>query len=66
MAEMSQAELLKRLRSVQNMAELDALRLTCVRVGEASGSVEVAREIQKAFIKAKNRLNRIPWAERTW
>lgn len=59
-------ELLQRLKEVKTMPNLDAMRLECVRVGEASGSVEVARRIQKAFIKAKNRLQRVPLRDRTW
>jgi hypothetical protein len=63
---MSAGDVMERLKTVKTMPELNAMRLDCVRAGEASGSVEVARQIQQAFIKAKNRLERIPWRERAW
>lgn len=63
---MNEAEVLKALKTVKTMPELDALRLDCVRAGEESGDIEVARRIQRAFIKAKNRLQRIPLSERSW
>lgn len=55
-----------RLKATKTMPELDALRMDCVRTGEASGSVDMARQIQQAFIKAKNRLERIPLSQRGW
>ena len=48
------------------MPELDALRIAVVRATEACSTTDEMREIQTAFIKAKNRLRRIPLADRNW
>ena len=47
------------------MPELDELRLETIKAMEKNGFAEF-KEIQREFVKAKNRLIRIPLRERTW
>jgi len=55
----------EKLKNVKTMPELDALRLETVQEMRNLG-VERYRGVQVAFIKAKNRLQRIPLRDRTW
>lgn len=57
-------ELIKKIELCQKMSELDALRMECVTTGKSDA--ETFQTIQKAFIKKKNQLNRIPLFERNW
>lgn len=63
------AEILARLKSVKTMPELDAMRLDVVNAmtsaGKEGGS-PAFYHVQTAFIKAQNRLRRIPLKDRTW
>ena len=54
-----------KLKHVKTMPELDALRGEVVAQMESGGRAEFEMA-QKAFIKAKNRLKRIPLKDRTW
>ena len=63
---MSESDILSKLKSVQTMPELDELRQETVKAMEADGTNTTFVRVQKAFISAKNRLQRIPWTERTW
>jgi hypothetical protein len=59
----------EKLDAVKTMPELDALRPECARAmtdaakerGEAG-----FHEVQDAFIRAKNRLRRVPLRDRSW
>lgn len=55
----------RKLKNVKTMPELDALRGEVVAQMESGGEAEF-KEAQKAFIKAINRLKRIPLKDRTW
>ncbi len=63
---MTEQELLNELKSVQTMPELDALRTDTVEAMEADGSGETFERVQGEFIKAKNRLQRVPLSQRNW
>ena len=58
-------EIVQKIREVKTMPELDALRLETVKAMKELGQ-EGFRSIQKEFIKAKNRLRRIPLKDRNW
>lgn len=55
-----------RLKRVATMPELDAMRVEVVKAMQSDGTEETFTRIQKAFVSAKNRLQRIPLRERTW
>lgn len=57
-------DLLKRIQACKTMPQLDELRIVLVREGKESE--ETFRTLQKAFIKKKNQLQRVPLSERTW
>lgn len=57
-------EIIQKLRKVKTIPELDALRLEVVKA--MRHKKETFYPIQKEFIKAKNRLVRIPLAKRDW
>jgi len=59
-------EIKEKLANVKTMPELDALRIETIKAMNAGGSSEIFYKIQKHFIKAKNRLKRIPVAQRNW
>lgn len=59
-------EVLEKLSKVETMPELDALRVETVKAMSSDGTAETFERVQKAFIKAKNRLRRIPLSKRTW
>ncbi len=63
---MNEQELLSKLASVSRMPDLDEMRIDVVRAMSADGKQETFERVQKAFIKAKNRLVRIPLKERDW
>ncbi len=63
---MSEQDLLKRLASVQTMPELDAMRVEVAETMTSDGTRETFERVQQAFIKAKDRLRRIPLRDRTW
>jgi len=56
--------IINRLRETKTMPELDAMRRDVVSL-MMEGPVAF-NGIQKEFIKAKNRLKRIPLKDRTW
>ncbi len=59
----------EKLAVVKTMPELDALRMETVAAMQAAGELSGEagfKKVQAAFIKAKNRLRRIPLVERTW
>ena len=58
-------EIVQKIREAKTMPELDALRLETVKAMKELGQ-EGFRSIQKEFIKAKNRLRRIPLKDRNW
>ena len=58
-------DIVKRIRAVKSMPELDALRIETVRAMMAGGGREFAA-VQREFVKAKNRLRRIPLNKRSW
>ncbi len=58
-------EILKRLKDVQTMPHLDAMR-TEVAAAMIGHGEETFHEIQDAFRAAKNRLRRVPLSERSW
>ena len=60
------ATIIDALRNVKTMPEVDALRKEVAKAAIAGGDAETFKRIQKEFIKAKNRLRRIPLAERSW
>lgn len=45
------------------MPELDAIRMEIVT---ATKGFEARETLQNAFVRQKNKLNRIPLSERTW
>lgn len=56
-----------KLLAVTTMPELDALRMECVQAMDTEAAA--GRDptiVQKAFIKAKNKLQRVPLRERSW
>jgi hypothetical protein len=55
----------EKLKEVKTMPDLDALRGEVVKQMESGGEAEFLAA-QKAFIKAKNRLKRIPLKDRAW
>lgn len=57
-------EILDKLKNVKTMTELDSLRLEIVR--DYMDEKETFEVVQLAFIKAKNRLRRIPLRDRNW
>jgi hypothetical protein len=57
--------ILDKLKAVKTMPELDALRGETVDAMRDAGLTGYAK-VQMAFIKAKNRLQRIPLKDRTW
>lgn len=59
-------EILKELANVKTMPELDELRIKTVKAMQSDGTPETFYKIQKAFKKAKNKLQRVPMSERTW
>lgn len=59
-------EIIQKLRQVKTMPELDELRIETVKAMSSDGTKETFRSIQIEFIKAKNRLRRIPLKDRTW
>lgn len=63
---MTEAELLQKLRAVQTMPELDALRQETVQAMMSDQDEATFARVQGAFRKAKNRLRRIPLAQRNW
>lgn len=63
---MTESELLTKLKDVQTMPDLDALRPDTVKAMQADGTKETFDRVQGAFRKAKNRLRRIPLSQRTW
>jgi hypothetical protein len=60
--------IIQKLKAVKTMPELDALRIESVNEMQKAETEKKGsyREIQVAFIKAKNRLLRVPLKERTW
>ena len=58
-------EIVKKLRTVKTMPELDALRMETVKAMKEDGNKNFY-SIQKEFTKARNRLERIPLRDRTW
>lgn len=63
---MTEKELLQKLKTVQTMSELDALRRDTFIAMESDGTKETFDRVQSAFRKAKNRLRRIPLSKRNW
>jgi hypothetical protein len=63
--EMSAVDMISKLKSVQTIQELDSLRLETARCMKELGQ-DRFREVQKEFIKTKNRLLRIPLSKRSW
>jgi len=59
-------EIIQKLKKVKTIPELDELRLETVKCMRLGGSKEIFYLIQKEFIKAKNRLRRIPLKNRNW
>lgn len=57
--------LIQKIKAVKTMPELDALRIECAR-DMMDGDKEKFLATRKAFIKAKNRLRRIPLKDRSW
>lgn len=63
------SNIFEKLEAARTMPELDALRQETFAAMEAAGVAQGApgfEAVQKAFIKAKNRLKRIPRKDRTW
>jgi hypothetical protein len=58
-------DIFEKLAAVTTMPELDALRGETVDAMKDAGVTGLAR-VQEAFIRAKNRLQRIPLRDRTW
>jgi hypothetical protein len=58
-------ELLKKIRACKSMPELDDLRMDCV-VAFSKGNKTEFLAIQGAFIKKKNKLQRVPLVDRNW
>ncbi len=56
----------EKLEAVTTKPELDALRIETVEAMEADGTLETFDKVQKAFIKARNKILRIPMKDRTW
>lgn len=63
---MDAEQMLKRLKIVQAMPELNSMRVEVVEAMQSDGTSETFYKVQQAFIKAKNRLERIPLRDRTW
>ena len=63
------AAIFDKLKAVKTMPELDAMRVEVVAAMTEAGKErgqDGFKEVQNAFIKAKNRLTRIPLRDRTW
>lgn len=58
--------IIEKLANVQTMPELDSMRMEVLKAMKADGTQETFKKIQQHFIRAKNRLQRIPLSERTW
>ena len=58
-------DIFNRINSVKTMPELDAIRPEVVQAMEEGGK-DRFESVQTAFRKKKNKLQRIPLAERTW
>lgn len=58
-------EIIEKLQNVKTMPELDELRSETTKCMMEAGE-NGFRVIQKEFIKAKNRLLRIPLSQRNW
>lgn len=61
---MENGDVIERLKTVQTMRELDAMRGEVVKAMEADGTEWTFYRVKKAFISAKNRLERIPLRNR--
>lgn len=59
-------EIIQKIQNVKTLPELNALRLETVTAMKEGGDQGKFYHIQKEFIKAKNRLKRIPLKDRTW
>jgi hypothetical protein len=59
-------DIIGRLKQVKTTPELDALRRETFEAMESDGSDETFERVQGEFIKAKNRLRRIPLSQRDW
>jgi len=55
-------EILEKIKNCATLPQLDGLRIDCVRASKI-GNGEI---IQKAFIKQRNKLIRIPLKDREW
>ena len=62
---MSTETTIEKIRKAKTMPELDSLRIDTVRA-MMSGGQAVFEQVQTEFIKAKNRLKRIPLRDRQW
>lgn len=62
---MNKEEMINKIRGVKTMPNLDALRLETVTCMKEVGQ-DGFREIQKEFVKVKNRLLRTPLSQRNW
>lgn len=60
------SDLIGRLRNVKTMPELDAMRVEVVREIRRIGTDEAFEKIRGEFMKAGNRLRRIPLKDRSW
>ena len=56
----------EKLKAVKTMPELDALRPEVAELLTGAESKDAFDKIQKAFIKARNKLLRVPLKDRTW
>ena len=63
---MEKTEIITRIKAVQTMPELDALRVETAEAMMQDGTKETFETIQNAFRKANNRLRRVPLRDRTW
>ena len=57
-------DLLEKIIKCETMPQLDAMRMELVVAGK--GNPDMARTLQAAFIRQKNRLKRIPLKDRNW
>ena len=60
------SDIFEKLKAVKTMSELDRLRIETVEAMEDDSTPETFEKVQAAFIKAKNRLRRIPLKNRSW
>jgi hypothetical protein len=58
-------DIYEKIKNCKTMPELDDLRLEVCTCMSANRGVEF-KQIQKAFIKKKNKLKRIPLKDRNW